>query len=150
MGIISHSSPLWSRIAGALVVTGASAAIAAVNISDYTRGSAAGWVFLPVILIVLASMTLAYRLVRVSFRADAAGLVIHNIFRTRQVPLTEVVGFDIGARRAFGHQIWVITRSGAFPIEAYGSRPLRALLFDTAGELDGWLAEAREHGAQLS
>ncbi len=32
------------------------------------------------------------------FRADAAGLVIHNVLSTRRIPVTEIVGFDIGAR----------------------------------------------------
>jgi hypothetical protein len=98
MGIISQSPPLWARIGGLLVFAGVSAAIAAPNISDYTSGRATAWVFLPVILTVVALMTFACRSVMVSFRADAAGLVIHNFFRTRRIPVTEIVGFDIGAR----------------------------------------------------
>jgi hypothetical protein len=146
MRVISCRPPWWDAIPCALFCTGVSVAMVTVNTRDYASGRASAWVFLPTILSVLILMTFAYRVVRLSFRADAAGVAIRNIFRTRHIPLAQITGFDVRARfvlRTF--TVRVITRSGTFPIGVYMRRS--GLLFDhlcdIADELDDWLAEAQ-------
>jgi hypothetical protein len=64
--------------------------------------------------------------------------------------VTEIVGFDIGARFVLApNAIRVITRSGTFPIDVYRRQHDLFLedLCDVADELDDWLTEALEHKA---
>lgn len=148
MRVISCRPPWWSPIPCALFCTGISVALVVANTQDYAGGRATAWVFLPTILSVLILMTLAYRVARLSFRADAAGLVIRNILSTRHIPLAQITGFDVRARwsiRVF--TVRVVTKSGTFPIGIYTRRSglLIDHLCDIADELDDWLAEAQGH-----
>jgi hypothetical protein len=146
MGVISYSLPLWARTACALFCGGVSAALVTVNAQDYASGRAPAGVYLLVIPMVLILMTWAYRLIRLSFRADAAGLVIRNVFCTRRVPVTQITGFDIGTRFVLApNTVRVITRSGTFPIDVCRRRGNLFIedLCDIADELDDWLENAR-------
>jgi hypothetical protein len=53
--------------------TGVSVTLVAANTQDYASGRASAAVFPPLILMILAVMTFAYRLAMQSFRAEAAG-----------------------------------------------------------------------------
>jgi hypothetical protein len=150
MRVISYRPPLWARLVCVLICAGVSAALITVNTQDYASGRAIAWLFLPIILAVLILMTFAYRLIMLSFRADAAGVVIHNVFSNRQIPLAQIIGFDIGSRfQLASNAVRVIARSGTFPIDVYGRRRdfFVEHLCDIADELDGWLADAQQDNA---
>jgi hypothetical protein len=126
--------------------TGISVALVTANTQDYASRRASAWVLLPTFLSVLILMTFAYRVARLSFRAEASGVVIRNMFSTRHIPLAQITGFDVRARwgvRVF--TVRVVTKPGAFPIDMYrrGSGLLLDHLCGIADELDDWLAVAQ-------
>jgi len=146
MTVISRRPPVLARILGVAFFAGVSAWIVAANVGDYLSGHASAWVFVPVAAMVLILMAFACRAVTQSFRADGAGVVIHNILRTHRIPVTEIVGFDVGARFQLARNaVRVVTQSSAIPIGAYGRW---ADLFldipsEIADELEDWLEDAR-------
>jgi hypothetical protein len=127
--------------------TGVSAAVFIANTGDYISGRAQAWVFAPTAAFVLILMAYAWRATTLSFRADGAGLVIHNMFRTRRVPVSQVVGFDVGSRSFRSPGVWVrvVTASGTYPIAAFGRRSILfpGYLLEIADDLQSWLENAR-------
>jgi hypothetical protein len=125
---------------------GVSAWVVGSNSADYASGRAGPEVFVPVAAVVLILMGIALRAVRLSFRADATGLLVRNVLRTYRVPVTQVIGFEVGSRFVIGpHRLRVITESGIIPVGAIDPRPdfLLGDLLDIADELDDWLEIAR-------
>ena len=146
MEVISKSPPLWARITGVLFCIGVSAVFVVPNTQDYSSGRTSAVAFAPVAAIVMLLMACAYRMMRLSFRADASGLVIRNYLSTRLVPLAQITGFDVGGRFLLSPNfVRVITSSGTFPISVYGGEHDLFLdrLLDIADELDDWLEAAR-------
>jgi hypothetical protein len=146
MRVISYSPPLVGRIGAVLWCSGVSAALVVVNTQDYASGRASAVVFVPVAAMVTLLMTCAYRIARMSFRADASGLVIRNFLSTRRVPLAQITGFDVGARFLLSiYFVRVITPAKAFPIGVYLRRTTLFLdgICDIADDLEDWLEAAR-------
>jgi hypothetical protein len=66
---------------------------------------------------------LGYRLATLSLRARGQELVIHNYWRTRHVPISQIEGIDIG--RATGGSLWtvrILANGSIIPIDVLGSR----------------------------
>ena len=150
MTVIVRRPPLLGRIWVAVFCTGLSTALIVVNTGYYISGRAAAWVFAPLAAMVGGLMAFAWRIVTCSFRADVAGLVIHNVLRTRRVPLSQVVGFDVGPSTRFDRWpervvLRVVTVSRTYPIGAFGSRHFMFARrhYDLADELQAWLEDAR-------
>jgi hypothetical protein len=78
MGVISYRPPLWARICCAAFCSGLSVWVVTANTADYASGRAGAGVYVPVTAMVLILMTFAYRVFRLSFRADAAGVVVRT------------------------------------------------------------------------
>jgi hypothetical protein len=98
---------------------------------------------------VLLLAACVYRVAWLSFRGSADGLVIRNYFSTRRVPISQVAGFEVGAR-----SVRVLTPERAIPIDVYAFRapwimlssPVRLNHF--ADELSAWAQDARKSLAQ--
>lgn len=73
MRVISYRPPLGARILCGLFGTGVSVTLVAANTQDYASGRASAAVFPPLILMVLAVMTFAYRLDYLCDIADELG-----------------------------------------------------------------------------
>jgi hypothetical protein len=99
---------------------------------------------------VLLLAACVYRVAWLSFRRSADGLVIRNYFYTRRVPISQVVGFEVGAR-----SIRVLTRERAIPIDVYTFRAPWILLSSparlnqVARELSAWAEDARKTPARV-
>jgi hypothetical protein len=99
---------------------------------------------------VLLLAACVYRVAWLSFRRSADGLVIRNYFYTRRVPISQVVGFEVGAR-----SVRVLTPERAIPIDVYTFRAPWILLSSparlnqVAGELSAWAEDARKTPAQV-
>ncbi len=102
---------------------------------------------------VLLAAACVYRVAWLSFRGSADGLVIRNYFYTRRVPISQVVGFDVGphgTRRYGVRTVRIVTPECAIPIDVYALRlpwPLLApasRLSQAANELTAWAEDARE------
>jgi len=148
MGFTSRRPPLWTRIWSVLFCGGVSAAIVAVNTQDYLDGRLPAGEYATVIPLVLILALVAYRLVRLSFRADASGLEMRDFFRTRRIPLAQIIGFDVGRRFVTSrNSVRVITPAGVFPIGAYGFWSLEQFFVEDldqiATELNDWLQATR-------
>jgi hypothetical protein len=104
---------------------------------------------IPVLLVAAC----VYRVAWLSFRGSADGLVIRNCFYTRRVPISQVVGFDIGPYGTRGHGIRtvrVVTPERAIPIDVYALRvpwilpASAARLNQAADNLTAWTEQARQ------
>jgi hypothetical protein len=117
----------------------------------------AGDDFGPAIPVLLAAACV-YRVAWLSFRGSADGLVIRNFLYTRRVPISQVVGFDVGPYRAGGNgvrAVRVVTPERAIPIDVYALRAPWIVLSPTklkrvAGELTAWAKDARENLGQAA
>jgi hypothetical protein len=150
MTVIVRRPPLLGRIWCAVFCTGLSITLIVLNTGYVIDGQAAAWAFAPLAAMVGALMAFAWRFVTLSFRAGETGLVIHNVLRTRRVPLSHVVGFDVGGRMRFDRwpervMVRVETVSGTYPIGALGSRHFMFARrhYDIADELQAWLDDTR-------
>lgn len=98
---------------------------------------------------VLLLAACVYRVAWLSFRGSADGLVIRNYFYTRRVPISQIVGFEVGAR-----SVRVLTAERAIPIDIYIFRApwillsSPAKLSQVADELAAWAEDARKTPAQ--
>jgi hypothetical protein len=108
---------------------------------------------------VLLAAACVYRVAWLSFRAAGDGLVIRNYFYTRRLPISEVVGFDIGPYSTRGQGIRtvrVVTPERAIPIDVYALRvpwimmPSTAKMRRVADELTAWAEDARRSLAQTA
>ncbi len=108
---------------------------------------------------VLLAAAGVYRVAWLSFRGGADGLVIRNYFCTRRVPISQVVGFDVGPLSARGHRartVRVVTRERTIPIDVYALRtpwmllPSTARLTQIAAELTAWAELAGENLARTA
>jgi hypothetical protein len=104
---------------------------------------------------VLLAAACVYRIAWLSVRGSADGLVIRNCFSTRRVPISQVVGFDVGrcGVRGFGiRTVLVVTPERAIPIDVYALRvpSSAARLTQAAAELTAWADEARKSLAQTA
>jgi hypothetical protein len=108
-------------------------------------------------ILVLAACV--YRAAWLSFRGAADGLVIRNYFYTRRIPISQIIGFDVGpgsVRRHGARSVRVLTPERAIPIDVYAFRaPWIALsshtkLDQVADELTAWAKDARNSPAQTA
>jgi hypothetical protein len=107
---------------------------------------------------VLGLAALVYRAGWVSLYGSADGLVIRNYRSTRQVPVSEIRGFDVGPLRR-GHAVRtvrVLTPARAIPINAYSLRSPwtivrpAARLRPIAAELNTWADDVKSWRGQQS
>jgi hypothetical protein len=106
---------------------------------------------------VLLLAACVYRVAWLSFRGSADGLVIRNYFYTRRIPISDVVGFEVGGHsgRSYGaRSVRVITAERMIPIDVYAFRGPRILLSSPASlnrvadELSAWAEDARRAQAR--
>jgi hypothetical protein len=108
---------------------------------------------IPVLLVAAC----VYRAAWLSFGGSADGLVIRNYFYTRRVPISQVVGFDIGPYGARGRgvrTVRVVTPEWAIPLDVYALRmpwmASAARLTRVADDLTAWAENARESLGQAA
>jgi hypothetical protein len=150
MRTISVGPPAWAMAWPVLFVAGLIIPVLLSGPGNDNFGAA-----IPVLL----AAACVYRVAWLSLRGSADGLVVRNCFYTRRVPISEVVGFDVGhcTGRGFGFRtVRVVTPERAIPIDAYALRMpwirarSRAGLNQAADNLTAWAEEARENLAQTA
>jgi hypothetical protein len=108
------------------------------------------------IVMAVGAGTLGYRLAALSCRASGQELLIHNYWRTRRVPISQIEGLDLGQATAGNLKtVRVLARGRTIPIDVLGvqrgitrGRTARGLemLEHRRQELADWLAAARSPG----
>jgi hypothetical protein len=92
-----------------------------------------------------------YRMITLSFRASGQDLVLHNWWRTRRVPVSEIRGISIGTQKGGRTTVLVHTGQEQLPIQILTlqggqSRPTKTLalekLMQQRDEIELWLVEA--------
>jgi hypothetical protein len=103
------------------------------------------------IVISVSLVFCVYRMVTMSFRASGHDLVLHNLWSTRRVPVSEVRGLSIGTRKGGRTTVLVHTGQEQLPIQILTlqggqSRPTKTLalekLMQQRDEIELWLVEA--------